>query len=158
MAENLASPEKPIVLLDGFYSGADRVDEALQHDCVTIAAGGVAITPFLSMLPLLLSRLGARDQEEEVPSLKRVAVHWSCREQELIRFVNQNYLASILSMARNVASSSLPDFQFVLHIHHTGKSEKLDQVEETQKLSDIVDPTEKEEDPSSLLSMTKQAQ
>jgi predicted ferric reductase len=45
------------VLVDGLYGGAEKCRQALRHDCVTLVAGGVAVTPYLSLLPALLRRM-----------------------------------------------------------------------------------------------------
>ena len=115
LRERLLAPQRPVTVLDGFYPGGDRCGEALQHDHVTIAAGGVAITPFLSMLPSVLSRLSSSSGTR---TTKSITLHWVCREKGLIQFVQQTYLESILASARELSKSS--DFKFVIKVYHTG--------------------------------------
>ena len=53
----LLAPDRPVTMLDGFYRGGDHSQDALRHDHVSIVAGGVAITPFFSMIHTLLKLL-----------------------------------------------------------------------------------------------------
>jgi predicted ferric reductase len=104
-------PERPITILDGFYRGGDRCLQALQHDHVTIVTGGVAITPFLSMIPAILQAL--REQEDNF--LKKIDFHWSCREAGLEAFVVQEYLNDIISQAKGVLEA------FTVTVYRTGE-------------------------------------
>ena len=83
------SPTRP-VKVDGFYTSSNRCEEVLSHDNVTIGAGGVAITPFLSMVPAILSEFGSKETEEIYT--KAITLHWACREEGLMSYVIQNYL------------------------------------------------------------------
>ena len=67
--------ERPAILVDGFYLGADKTEMALQHDCVTMVAGGVAVTQYLTLIPAILRRI---EWEGEV-KIKTIALHWVCR-------------------------------------------------------------------------------
>jgi predicted ferric reductase len=89
----LLAPQRPVTMLDGFYPGGDCCGEALQHDCIIIAAGGVTITPFLFMLLSVLSWLSSSSSTR---TTKSITLHWVCHEKELIQFVQQMYLESIL--------------------------------------------------------------
>jgi hypothetical protein len=103
-------PERPITILDGFYRGGDRCLQALQHDQVTIVTGGVGITPFLSMIPAIFQAL--REQEDNF--LKKIDIHWSCREAGLETFVVQEYLNDIISQAKGVLEA------FTVTVYRTG--------------------------------------
>jgi Ferric reductase like transmembrane component/Ferric reductase NAD binding domain len=105
--------ERPITLVDGFYSGADKSEEAIQHDCVTIVAGGVAITPFLTLLPALLDKIKSSDG---IVKTKVIAVHWACREAGLCSFIVENYINQILLSARFIAN----DVNLTFYIYKTG--------------------------------------
>jgi predicted ferric reductase len=115
LASSLTAPERPITMLDGFYGGADRTSQALQHDQVTIVAGGVAITPFLSMIPNLLTTICTIAPEKRV--VKSITLHWSCRDRGLERFVTQNYIRGMIATANKLDSS----VSFHVMIYHTGK-------------------------------------
>jgi predicted ferric reductase len=124
LAECLASPTtRPVSLVDGFYRGADRCEQALQHDYVAVVAGGVAITPFLSMIPGLLSRL----KSLSVSSTKSVVLHWVCREKGLSTFVVETYLKDMMAMARAVTGK---DIKLRIKIHQTAKLKYPEPTEE----------------------------
>ena len=118
LGERLLAPQRPVTVLDGFYPGGDFCGEALQHDCITIAAGGVTIMPFLSMLPSVLSWLSSSSSSTQ--TTKSITLHWVCLEKGLIQFVQQMYLESILlASTRELSESS--DFKFIIKVlYHTG--------------------------------------
>ena len=100
----------PVVLVDGFYGGTDRVEQALCHDVVVMVAGGVGITPFLSFAPMLLASLSDRSVSEN--KTKEVTLHWLCRDEGMIDHVVTHYLSPI------VETSTL---KFMVVIHHTAQ-------------------------------------
>jgi predicted ferric reductase len=104
----------PVTLMDGFYRGANRCDEACRHDHVTIVAGGVAITPFLSMIPALLVRIAASKKE---PTLKGITLLWACREEGLYRFISKEYFGKFERLAREASKLGLT---MEIKVHHTG--------------------------------------
>ncbi len=115
LAELITSPLRPVTIMDGFYRGADRAEQALQHDCVTIVTGGVAITPFLSMIPSLLAKIHRSDGLNV--NTKKVILHWACREEGLADFVVQRYLNTAMEYAKLISSK---DFRFEVKIYSTG--------------------------------------
>lgn len=130
LAETLTAPrERPITILDGFYRGADRVGECLQHDHVTIVAGGVAITPFLSMIPAVLQRLAS---SKDHTLLKNITLHWACREHGLCDFVLREHLTDFLEQVKG----ALVDV--TVKVYHTGN---VYDCENTNILDSDSDPT-----------------
>jgi predicted ferric reductase len=105
--------ERPVTLVDGFYCGADKSAEAMQHDCVTIVAGGVAITPFLTLLPALLDKIENIDERAKT---KMIVIHWACREAGLCTFIVENYINQILQKARLISK----DFKLTFYVYQTG--------------------------------------
>jgi hypothetical protein len=105
--------ERPVTLVDGFYSGADKSEEALQHDCVTIVAGGVAITPFLTLLPALLNKIESSDG---MAKTKVIAVHWACQEVGLCTFIIENYINQILQNE----GLNQKDIKLTFYVYQTG--------------------------------------
>jgi ferredoxin-NADP reductase len=103
LGKQLTSPTRPVTILDGFYKGANRCLQAMNHDCVTIVCGGVAITPFLSMIPALLTELSM------VPDcpIKTISFHWACREKGLMDHIVKNYLAFFLEQAKSAKKVKL---------------------------------------------------
>jgi predicted ferric reductase len=114
--------ERSVTLIDGFYRGNDHCQQALMcHDHVSIVAGGVAVTPFLSMIFAILKELQGYAVTEtaitknEKPILRSLTLIWSCREAGLLTFVKNNYFTHMATMAQ-----SIPNFVFKIKIHFTG--------------------------------------
>lgn len=114
-AAALLSSSPPITIIDGFYSGEDRVQEALQHDHVSIVAGGVAVTPFLSMIPSILACVASNGNGKYVP-IKKLALHWVCREEGLIRYIMATYMNAYLVLSDELG------FDFTIEVYYTGSS------------------------------------
>lgn len=119
LKDRLISPERPVTLIDGFYRGSDHCHQALvQHDHVTIVAGGVAITPFLSMMNAVLKELSYSADREHCYGLKSMTLVWSCRELGLVSYVKRTYLEDMARTAQNVN-----EFVFKVNIFVTGNCE-----------------------------------
>jgi predicted ferric reductase len=118
LSKALTGPNRPVTLVDGFYRGGNRATEALQHDDVTIVAGGVAVTPFLSMLSQLLTGLSNNEDDPSIRT-RRVTLIWVCREEGLIVFVHDAFFEWMLQEAKLVREK-YPTFEFQIKIHHTG--------------------------------------
>ncbi|KAG7367588.1 ferric reductase like transmembrane component [Nitzschia inconspicua] len=116
LATELLKSPRPTTVLDGYYSVGDRARDALQHDHVTIVAGGVAITPFLSLIQNLL-RLLHMSRVDMVDlglvNTQKIILHWVCREKGLILYLFQNYLSSSMAVAEKLG------LMFEIHIHCT---------------------------------------
>ena len=125
LAQSLLEDIKPRVLVDGFYRGGDRVLDALQHDQVTILAGGVAITPFLSMVPMLLSRMKSKESQK----CRSICFHWIVRELGLKNYIQQTYLDKFVDAANESG------IVLRINIHLTGSC-KDDAMDNGMKLCD----------------------
>ncbi|KAL7558547.1 hypothetical protein ACA910_015749 [Epithemia clementina (nom. ined.)] len=129
LAAGLEQDCPPVTIMDGFYQTGNRCLEALQHDHVTIICGGVAITPFLSMIPSVLKAVSSKLSSRSVRT-KKLVLHWACREHGLMKYVVENYLMSMKCAA------DLIKFDLEIILHQTGgKINSLD-VDESKKLSD----------------------
>ena len=109
---------RPVTLIDGFYRGADHCQQAMMtHDHVSIVAGGVALTPFLSMIFAILKELpSARSKaSDNVVAIRSMTLMWSCREHGLLSFIQQNYLETMVRLA-----GGIEDFDFKIKIFYTG--------------------------------------
>jgi Ferric reductase NAD binding domain len=93
----------PTLHMQGFYGYTRRLEQVKMHGAVVFVAGGIGITPFLSLL--------YESAVATAPSPRKVTLHWVCRDPELIDYVQKEYLYPILNIAR------LRDrhVQFVIH-------------------------------------------
>jgi hypothetical protein len=101
----------PLILVDGFYSGtSDWIANALNHDVVLVAAGGVGVTPFLTFLPILLKEFlsstdndgdGDGNRNDKLSTLKTVSLLWCCRDEALIKHVIRSYLLPLFHYDRH---------------------------------------------------------
>jgi hypothetical protein len=83
-----------------------------------MVAGGVAISPYLSLLPALLSRI----VEGGDVKTKTIVLHWVVREQGLCAFVVKNYIDPTLKRARSLNLG----INLAIHIYATGGERKVD--------------------------------
>lgn len=88
---------------------------ALQHDHVAILCGGVAITPFLTLIPCILHAISERLRKGEELITKKMVLYWSCREAGLCDYVLDNYLKGM-----KLAADAM-GFDFEIIVHRTGK-------------------------------------
>jgi Ferric reductase NAD binding domain len=116
LAERLTSQvERPVTLVDGFYVGSDKAELAMQHDCVTIVAGGVALSPFLTLIPALLDRI-ARSERGGAVKTKPIVLHWVCREPGLCSFCVDKYLTALVERAGALQL----DISLAVYVYLTG--------------------------------------
>jgi predicted ferric reductase len=125
LSDKSQKPTPPVTfLVDGFYRGADRCQQAFQHDCVTLVAGGAAITPFLSLLPALLRQLAALSPAQA--TTRTVVLHWVVREPELSTFVTEQYLRPILDGPARACVAARNDVTVKVKVYVTGKAASSD--------------------------------
>ena len=124
----VAVDKRTVTLIDGFYRGNDHCQQAIMmHDHVSIVAGGVALTPFISMIFAIFKELAPMRSKTDgsvltdgQPMLRSMTLIWSCRELGLLSYIKEQYLEDILRLA-----SKIQGFEFKVIIHYTGaKDEK----------------------------------
>jgi predicted ferric reductase len=144
LAKQLTGATPPVTMLDGFYKGTNRCQEAMGHDCVSIVSGGVALTPFLSMIPALLTEIsnGLVDSP-----LRTISVHWACREEGLMKHITENYFEFFQEQARALGKVKLE-----ITIYYTGKTIKKGSEGENSPLDLTESPHSENNDSSSTAS------
>lgn len=145
LATALEATPRPVTILDGLYSVGNYAVDALHHDYVLVVAGGVAVTPFLSLIPNLLGRLQEAHQAGNAPKTRTIVLHWVCREVGLIEYILHNYLQPVIVQAQKVK-----DVAFEIHVHRTGSKEEdkslVAACDDTEELQDASENTEELQD------------
>ena len=105
----------PKMYLDGYHGSTDRLAQLLSHDVAVIVAGGIGVTPYLSLLTELVETLS---KEETTPALRsrNIVFHWVCRNPNLVDYISKEYFQPIVN-----SSFYVPGLQIDIHIHHTGR-------------------------------------
>ncbi|GAX18370.1 hypothetical protein FisN_23Hu264 [Fistulifera solaris] len=143
LAKRLTSDvERPVTLVDGFYLGADNSELALQHDCVTMVAGGVALSPYLTLIPALLSRIALAESVGDNVKTKSIVLHWVVREPGLCRHYVQSYLSNILKRAKILKLEST----LAIYVYLTGSEKALG---DSSEIAAAVEPSISIRNPSS---------
>lgn len=102
LCHRLTSGSKlPVIHVDGFYGNTNRVDQVLKHDVAVMVAGGIGITPYLSILQQVASVMTVQQQDQEedgattISATKEVVLHWMCRDPALVKYVKAQYFDSL---------------------------------------------------------------
>jgi predicted ferric reductase len=101
----------PILHADGYYGSPSRVSQVLSHDVVAIVAGGIGITPYLSLLNTVYSKLS---HQSHLYQTRAVYLHWICRDESLIDYITREYFDPLLQKTNDAAG-----FQIRIIIHRT---------------------------------------
>lgn len=150
----LQSSRPPKVYMDGFHgccssmptTNSNRWNKLRKHDFVMIAAGGIGITPYLSLLGELCNindKRASRDttakssnegsQKQMATSGNRatttirqvIQLHWVCRDRGLIEYVQREYLNHIVAgmgiTTGGRGGGGLDDcYEIFCTVHYTG--------------------------------------
>jgi predicted ferric reductase len=109
LAARLVSPTSPLLYLNGFFGSMHRFEQVLQHDAVVIVAGGIGITPYLSLVHDLVTvvsqdddssdddGIGQGEADHHVPKRRNVVVlHWVCRDESFADYIREEYFQPLL--------------------------------------------------------------
>jgi predicted ferric reductase len=112
LSGNSPSPtsKMPILYADGYYGSPDRVSQVLSHDVVVIVAGGIGITPYLSLLHTVYSKLS---HQSHLYPTRAVHLHWICRDESLIDYMTREYFDPLLQKPNDAG------FQIRIILHRT---------------------------------------
>ena len=110
-------PCAPTFLVDGFYGSQHRINQVLDHDAAIIIAGGIGITPYLSLL--MNWRTIINGSEESSFQTRDVQLHWICRDTSLIEYVTKNYFDPLL---KGMPLEGALNFCIVIHKTGCGAS------------------------------------
>jgi NAD(P)H-flavin reductase len=106
----------PHIQMDAFYGTQDRLAQVLRHDRVVFVAGGIGITPYLSLLHEIHT-LFLNAQGNTKFRTRKIVLHWICRDADLIKFISDEYFLPILHSG---TSDQNPSCSIQIVIHKTG--------------------------------------
>jgi hypothetical protein len=108
----------PLVVMDGFYGQKNLAETVCSHDIAVIVAGGVGITPYLSLLSELCSirQVTAEASLGDIQQIREIQFHWICRDEVLMDYVKREYIPCFHA---GTGGSTEPTIRFV--IHNTGR-------------------------------------
>lgn len=116
------SGKLPQLHIHGYLGTQNRVGEVLCHDVAVMIAGGIGITPYLSLLHHVHDIL-SNSAKNTFPT-KRVVLLWMCRDASLIEYVKREYLDPLLKTQQQqqdgTAANGHVDFKIKCIIYHTG--------------------------------------
>lgn len=120
----------PKIMMDGWHGPDHLVGSAFNHDKVVIVTAGIGITAFLSMFTEMIEILcfnkdGMFITMKEIkglPLTKEFALHWTCRDENLIKYITDEYFQPLLEKAKLVDGDdkSYAGVKCKIHIHRTG--------------------------------------
>ena len=115
----------PHMVMDGFYGQSNLVEKVLGYDVAVIVAGGVGITPYLSLVSECCSLGGAEASSVDESSIgdleppRSIELHWICRDLALVDYVKKEYFAPLTAEgSRRSLSRSIR-----IVIHFTGREQ-----------------------------------
>lgn len=111
-------PGRPPVYCHGYY-GSDLLGAARRHATITVIAAGIGITPYLTLLAYLADYDGNSKATDQ--ALRKVVVHWVCRDVTLIDFCCREYFEYL--------SKTNSPISIDIIIHNTSKSAVQDDEE-----------------------------
>ena len=104
------------VQLDGYYGTPRRLEQAMQHDFIVFVAGGIGITPYLSLLHRLCEANSVHQRSTTNDAFcgrpRTIILRWVCRDSTLIRYVKEEYLNPLLSQQSQLSNCSI---QIIIH-------------------------------------------
>lgn len=108
LESQLPSAQIPLLHISGFYGVTHRINQLRIHDNVIIIAGGIGITPYLSLL---------MDVVDSPSCLKEIELHWICRDMSLIQFIHEQYFSTMMQR-----SPLAEELSVKIIVHCTGSS------------------------------------
>lgn len=108
----------PTIHLDGLHGPVNRLHQLRRHDTSILVAGGVGVTPFLSLIGAAVDTIdsdGKMLSQNISTRMKHLQMHWICRDASLIEYVRQEYLD-------HVNARATPTCETEIHIHQTNPS------------------------------------
>ena len=140
---SLSFPTPPAIFLDGFYGTDTRLSDVLQHDVVVMIAGGIGITTYLTLLKDTLQIAQAQPDRR----VRKILLHWICREGHLIDYIRREYFDDLSNFVESIDSIHLG-----ITVNNTGpRRECAGHLDEENAEFDTNDDNEDKVEPSASL-------
>lgn len=104
----------PRLHLEGYFGHCNRVGQVLMHDVAVMVAGGIGITPYLSLLHEV-QRILIQTPPGTYPT-KRIVLLWICRDPNLFDYVHREYLEPL---EKKQQQQSRADIKIKCVVYHT---------------------------------------
>ena len=104
----------PTIQMNGLHGCPKRMHQLRHHDTNILVAGGIGITPFLS---LLRDAVETNSEDGKIlphyaSRLQVLSLHWSCRDSSQIHYIRREYPDTL-------ENKITPYCQTHLHLYHT---------------------------------------
>jgi predicted ferric reductase len=158
-----SSKNLPALCLDGFHGPPDRLQLALeQHDVIVFVAGGIGITPYLTMLHQMYENLApsyslevnAEHAQQQPPRIRpstfsrfslitakypfktrKIVLHWICRDKCLIEYVQRVYFSPLLRRG-STDKCAAGKFHIQIIVHQTSNKSQPGNLVDKRSLSE----------------------
>eukprot|EP00956_Cyclotella_meneghiniana_P030165 scaffold75188_cov25-Cyclotella_meneghiniana.AAC.1 len=113
----------PCMYVSEFNGTSQRIEQISSHDHAMVIAGGIGITPYLTLLMEII------DYYSSAPSscLKTLELHWMCRDISLIKFLYEEYFSEMLRCTSSNDDDTIPSVKIIVHYTGTQDAPKCEQ-------------------------------
>lgn len=108
----------PVVNVSEFNGTSERMQQLQSHDHAIIIAGGIGITPYLTLLMDIIDHRSSALSNR----LKTLELHWMCRDMSLIKYLYDEYFSEMLRCTSSYDRGTLPSVKIT--VHYTGTQEE----------------------------------
>ena len=128
LPDHPSSSGLPKIYVDGFYGPSNRLTNIIHdHDHVVIVAGGIGITPYLSLLQNIVQEsLHHHGSNQDRFRLKKITFYWACRDLKLIEYIQREYFEPIVILLQDSRIGSRSHLDLRIHIHQTHQDQGND--------------------------------
>lgn len=111
----------PVIQLSGLYGCPTRMHQVRHHTNNIWVAGGIGVTPFLSLLWDVVESNAHDVKEAWLPQyasrLQTLSLHWACRSWSLLQYIQAEYIDK-----PQLTQKHTPYCQTRIYLYHTGDS------------------------------------